>query len=134
MTTEKCTVSRSCHSRSATIRSHPTRSFTTNCIRTCPRSAHITLWPSNICPWHATNSSDSATHRLTNLLETGVLLEQSESMFKAFVWIVTVVCIVATLSTHSSLALAADGKKPNILFIVGDDMGYADLGFHGCQD
>lgn len=25
-------------------------------------------------------------------------------------------------------------KKPNILFIVGDDMGYADVGFHGCKD
>src|SRR6478672_10043086 len=25
-------------------------------------------------------------------------------------------------------------RKPNILFIVGDDMGYADVGFHGCKD
>jgi arylsulfatase A-like enzyme len=35
------------------------------------------------------------------------------------------------------LALAtfalAEGK-PNVLFIVGDDMGYADVGFHGCKD
>ena len=30
-------------------------------------------------------------------------------------------------------ALAA-GRPPNILFIVGDDMGYADVGFHGCKD
>ena len=22
----------------------------------------------------------------------------------------------------------------NILFIVGDDMGFADVGFHGCKD
>jgi arylsulfatase A-like enzyme len=31
-------------------------------------------------------------------------------------------------------AFAAETKKPNILFIVGDDMGYADVGFHGCKD
>jgi len=33
-----------------------------------------------------------------------------------------------------SLLSAADGKKPNIVFIVGDDMGYADVGFQGCTD
>ncbi len=31
-------------------------------------------------------------------------------------------------------SFAADAKKPNILFIVGDDMGYADVGFNGCKD
>jgi arylsulfatase A-like enzyme len=31
--------------------------------------------------------------------------------------------------------LAADGSaKPNILFIVGDDMGFADVGINGCKD
>lgn len=25
-------------------------------------------------------------------------------------------------------------RKPNVLLIVGDDMGYADVGFHGCAD
>ncbi len=34
----------------------------------------------------------------------------------------------------SVTALAAADRKPNILFIVGDDMGYADVGFHGCKD
>jgi len=29
---------------------------------------------------------------------------------------------------------ARAAEKPNILLIVGDDMGYADVGFHGCQD
>src|SRR4051812_25662493 len=32
-------------------------------------------------------------------------------------------------------ALSAErAAKPNILFIVGDDMGYADVGFQGCKD
>lgn len=31
-------------------------------------------------------------------------------------------------------AVGAAAAKPNILFIVGDDMGYADVGFHGCKD
>ena len=39
---------------------------------------------------------------------------------------------VAILSV--SLGVAADAKKPNVLIIVGDDMGYADIGFHGCKD
>src|SRR6186713_2934198 len=30
--------------------------------------------------------------------------------------------------------VAAEVRKPNILFIVGDDMGFADVGFHGCKD
>lgn len=29
---------------------------------------------------------------------------------------------------------SAQTAKPNILVIVGDDMGYADVGFHGCKD
>lgn len=31
-------------------------------------------------------------------------------------------------------AVLVGAQKPNILIIVGDDMGYADVGFHGCKD
>jgi arylsulfatase A-like enzyme len=32
------------------------------------------------------------------------------------------------------LSLFAAERQPNIIFIVGDDMGYADVGIHGCKD
>ena len=41
------------------------------------------------------------------------------------------VLFVPFLSQHG---LSAQPKKPNILFIVGDDMGYADVAFQGCKD
>lgn len=41
--------------------------------------------------------------------------------------------LLAALSVQSTAVMAAD-KKPNIIVIVGDDMGYADIGVHGCKD
>jgi len=38
------------------------------------------------------------------------------------------------LMMASSIVAMGDDPKPNVLFIVGDDMGYADVGFHGCAD
>jgi arylsulfatase A-like enzyme len=40
----------------------------------------------------------------------------------------------AALASFCSFLPSAYAQKPNILFIVGDDMGYADVGFQGCQD
>ena len=42
---------------------------------------------------------------------------------------------ILTLAVFSICATAAAApRKPNILVIVGDDMGYADIGAHGCKD
>ncbi|MBI5772505.1 MAG: sulfatase-like hydrolase/transferase [Verrucomicrobia bacterium] len=41
---------------------------------------------------------------------------------------------LASLCILCDHASAAGAKRPNILIIVGDDMGYADVGFHGCKD
>jgi len=42
----------------------------------------------------------------------------------------TQLCVVVALLLLSRSASA----KPNILIIVGDDMGYGDIGVHGCKD
>ena len=41
--------------------------------------------------------------------------------------------LLALAIVVATQSLAAD-SKPNILIIVGDDMGYADIGVHGCKD
>jgi arylsulfatase A-like enzyme len=41
--------------------------------------------------------------------------------------------LVAAFHLHPGGISAAEAK-PNIIVIVGDDMGYADIGVHGCKD
>jgi arylsulfatase A-like enzyme len=43
---------------------------------------------------------------------------------------VSLVVLLSPLTLHAT-DLA---RKPNVIVIVGDDMGYADLGIHGCKD
>lgn len=45
-----------------------------------------------------------------------------------------VLLILSMVLAGSTSGLQAREGKPNVLLIVGDDMGYADVGFHGCRD
>lgn len=48
-------------------------------------------------------------------------------------WCVSYSILIALLATATAFAADAP-RKPNIVIIVGDDMGYADVGVHGCTD
>src|SRR3954453_10792139 len=41
--------------------------------------------------------------------------------------------LIVALNVRLMAVFGADAK-PNIIVIVGDDMGYADIGVHGCKD
>lgn len=41
---------------------------------------------------------------------------------------------VIFFAIFAPVATAQQARKPNIVVIVGDDMGYGDVGFHGCKD
>src|SRR4051812_39239970 len=42
--------------------------------------------------------------------------------------------LVAVFAMTAPLLAADASRKPNVLLIVGDDMGFADVGFHGVKD
>src|SRR6266478_2280742 len=47
---------------------------------------------------------------------------------------IRIACFLLAAMNVWSSAIWAAGAKPNIIVIVGDDMGYADIGVHGCND
>src|SRR5690606_30308189 len=42
--------------------------------------------------------------------------------------------VMLSLAMVSGLQRSVAADRPNIVIIVGDDMGYADVGFHGCKE
>ena len=54
------------------------------------------------------------------------------SVIRNFVWIFLSFPLVT--ATHANTSLAEDFRKPNILIIVADDLGYRDLGVQGGKD
>src|SRR5262245_13096663 len=44
------------------------------------------------------------------------------------------ILLVAAFALAAPAAWAADGRKPNVIVFLGDDLGYFDAGFQGGKD
>ncbi len=48
--------------------------------------------------------------------------------------VITAICVCRLAAFVSNACAATDSGKPNIVFLLSDDQGYADIGFNGCTD
>jgi len=65
--------------------------------------------------------------------EGGASMIRNKSL-RSFLGAVCTVFALAGPLLFAQVAQAQAPRKPNIIVIVGDDMGYADIGCHGCKD
>ena len=76
-------------------------------------------------------SADSSTDSSRSRSRGERFATQSVAMTAA---LMSAACVVLTIAFGAVGSATAADRKPNILLIVGDDMGYADVGFHGGKE